>query len=180
MNALARIETRWFVAYTAPRAEQEAKRGIEEIGHEVFLPVEKLRQKVESRRLWKVVERPLFSRYIFVNTKGMDWGRIANVDGINDVLRNNDIPSTVPGSWVDALRKAESYGVFDRTQATQPFGIGERVRVSDGPFAGRNATICAFIAKFKSATAKKRAKVLLDFFGQKTSMDIDICGLEKL
>lgn len=182
MNALIRhidITAPWLVAYTAPRAENRAKIGIEEIGHEVFCPVEKLLVKVRG----KMVEtgRPLFSRYVFVRPRAGQWGDVLGVDGVSDILRNNDAASTVPGSWIDAMRKAEAYGVFDRTQGSpDPFRLGELVRVSSGPFAGHNVTIEKFIAKLKSTTAKKRAKVLLDFMGQQAKFDIDVCDLEKL
>ena len=184
MNALFRPRTDiadWLVVYTEPRAENRAKIGIEEVGHEVFLPLEKLRQRIEKRNLWKQIERPVFSRYIFARPPAPDaWGQIPSIDGVVDVLRNNDRPSRVPAAFIDALRKAESYGVFDRTQnSPDPFEIGELVRVSAGPFAGHNAVI-ELIAKIKSTTAKKRAKVLLNFMGRKTSLDVDVCDLEKL
>lgn len=182
MNAHTLIDLApWIVAYTAPRAETRAKLGIEEIGHEVFMPVEKLSQKVERERLWRQVERPLFSRYIFVRPRQGQWGNLLSIDGVNDVLRNNDKPSRVPAAWIEGLRKAESFGVFDRTKSSpNPFQIGEMARVSGGPFAGHNVIIEEFIAKIKSTTAKKRARVLLDFMGQQAKFDIDLCDLEKL
>jgi transcription antitermination factor NusG len=54
------------------------------------------------------------------------------------------------------------------------------VRVTDGPFAGFNALIIEFIAKMRSATASKRAKVLLNFMGQATRIDLPVTSLEKL
>jgi transcription antitermination factor NusG len=183
VNAHPHIDTlsAWLVAYTQPRAETRAKMGIEEIGHEVFVPMEKLRQKAENRRLWRQVDRPLFSRYVFVRPRFGYWGDVLAVDGVTDILRNNDVASTVPAAWIDAMRKAESYGVFDRTQGSpNPFEIGELVRVSAGPYTGHNVIVAELIAKLKSTTAKKRAKVLLDFMGRKVKIDIDVCELEKL
>lgn len=171
----------YLVAYTAPRAESHVRRGIEEAGHEAVLLMEKLRQKVERKNLWRVIDRPLFSRYVFFRPLSLSWGNVLGVEGVNDVLRNNDVPSRIPPAFVDALRKAESYGLFDRTKGSpNPFEIGETVRLSSGPFSGHNAVIESFVAKLKSSTAKKRVNVLLDFMGRQARFDIDVCDLEKL
>lgn len=180
MNAHTVSDTAtWLVAYTAPRAENRVKIGIEEIGHEVFCPMEKLLTTIRGKRV--ETGRPLFSRYVFVRPRFGLWGSVLTVDGVADILRNNDVVSTVSSVWIDAMRKAEAYGIFDRTKGSPyPFQIGEKVRVSAGAFAGHNVIIEKFIAKLKSTTAKKRAKVLLDFMGQQAKFDIDVCDLEKL
>lgn len=179
MNA-PEIIAPWLVAYTEPRAELRAKDGIEDIGGEVFLPLEKISRQIQRRNLWKRIERPLFSRYIFVRPRLGQWARLLLIDGVVDILRNNDIPSTIPPTWIEALRKAEAFGVFDRTRgAPDPFKIGELVKISAGPFAGHSGIIEKFIAQMRSSTAKKRAKVLLNFVGQQARVDIDIRDLAK-
>lgn len=185
MNAIPHIDTvtGWLVVYTEPRAEKRAKWGIQDSGMEVFAPVEKQRPK-KTAKTQTPIERPVFSRYIFARERDHMqhcWAELNGIDGIVDVLTNNDIPSRVPATWVEALRKAEAYGVFDRTHnAPQPFEINEVVRVSDGPFSGHNVLIAEFIAKLKSTTAKKRVRVLMDFMGRQTPMEFDVCDLEKL
>ena len=110
-----------------------------------------------------------------------DWRAVLDVDGVEDVLRNNDVPSRVPVAWIDRLRKLEEFGTFDRRKnGPTPFEIGEMVRLSEGPFSGLNARIEGFVAKLKSSTASKRVRVLLDFLGQQTRMEVDVVVLEKV
>ncbi len=180
MLDLCRPSTAWHVVYTAPQAESTARNGIQAIGFDAYMPVERT-TKIMRRRRVEVV-RPLFSRYVFAGVgMGFDWQDLRGVDGVEDVLRNNDVPSRVPVAWIDRLRKLEEFGTFDRRKnGPTPFEIGEMVRMSEGPFAGLNARIEAFVAKLKSSTASKRAKVLFDFLGQQTRMEVDVVALEKV
>lgn len=190
MNALPRISYSgplWHVAYTEPRAERHVTEAVrDELGFAVYGPAERL---VEVRRGRKVdVERPYFPRYLFVEVDPyrQEWQALLGIEGVIDVLGKpgageERLPSHVPLAWIEALRKAEELGIFDRTRRVpNRFKIGEHVRLSDGPFAGFNATIEEFIAKLRSAKAVKRAKVLVDFMGRMSSMEVDITALEKL
>lgn len=161
----------WRVAYTAPRAESRVREDITDtLGYQVYAPVE-LRVVVQRGR--KVdVAKPLFPRYIFVR----GHTGLGNIKGVSEILDGG-----VSDAWIDAMRKAEACGVFNRTTANaSSFRVGERVRVSDGAFRGFDAVIQEFIAKLRSATARKRAKVLVSFMGRMTATEIDVTDLEKL
>jgi transcription antitermination factor NusG len=171
----------WHVVYTAPRAEKEVQYGLWDIGFDVYLPMERAARLVRGHRV--PTTSPLLPRYLFVafDPHSDEWGPIMEVDGVADLLANNGVPSRLPMAWMVELMKMESCGVFDRTcREPNGFAIGEVVRMSEGPFAGMSATIQAFAAKMKSATAKKRVKVLMDFLGRQVTMDVDVCELEKV
>ncbi len=170
----------WHVVYTSPQGESTAHKAIRALGFDAYMPLERTSRIIRRRRV--EIERPLFSRYLFAGVEDWQkWEKIRHVDGVEDVLRNNDIPSRVPLAWIDMLRKLEGLGSFDRRKnAPTPFQIGEMVRVSEGPFAGLNAVIESFAAKLKSASKEQRAKVLLNFLGQQTRMEMDVVSLERL
>lgn len=173
----------WHVCYTEPRAEQRIVADITaDLGFEAYMPVERMWVRHRGKRC--EMERPVFPRYLFaqVDPHREEWQRLLDVDGVVDVLGRPAIdtaglPSYVPVPWVEMIRKMEECGVFDRTK-TEPdkFKIGEFVRVSDGPFAGMAGKIEGFAAKLKSATAKKRVKLLMDF----CRVELDVTSLEKL
>lgn len=171
----------WHVAVTAPRAELKARDNvIEGLGFDAYLPIERVRGKPGH----EPVERPLMPRYLFVavDHHRQDWRLLHDIKGVADILMtSDDVPGYVPTSAIEAMRKAEEVGCFDRTTPwSTAFSIGEQVRVSDGVFSGFNAIIEEFVAKMRSATASKRAKVLVDFMGRLTSTEIDLTALEKL
>lgn len=173
----------WHVVYTEPRAEKDVCASIaKDLGFGTFMPMERFRPQPGA----DPVSRPLFQRYslIEVDPYREDWQAVLAVDGVVDVVRMagcHDVPGYVPASWVEAMCKAEAVGMFDRTTILpNHFQLNELVRVSDGPFAGLNATIIEFLAKMRSATASKRAKVLVSFMGRMAQAELPITSLEKL
>lgn len=172
----------WHVAVTAPRFELKARDNvIEGLGFDAYLPIERVRAKLPGH---DPVERPLMPRYLFVavDHHRQDWRLLHDIKGVADILMtSDDVPGYVSAAAVAAMRKAEEVGCFDHTtRLSSAFSIGETVRVSDGVFSGFNAVIEEFVAKMRSASASKRAKVLVDFMGRLTSTEIDLAALEKL
>jgi len=179
----------WHVVRVAPRprAELRAAKDIDKaLGFTVFVPIELAWCTVRGVRV--IGRKPLFPGYAFVavDPYRQDWQRLLDIDGVVDVLgrpRGDErgLPSWVPTKHIDELRHAERVGVFDRTKPEPDgFAIGESVRVATGPFNGLRAEIISFNARMKSATAKKRAKILLEFFGRLMSVEVDVMRLEKL
>lgn len=165
----------WLVAHTAPQQELRVQSALIDDGFDSYVPMETLR---EQRR------RPLLPCYTFFacDARRPDWMRARSTKGVIDVLTAGpDRPGRIAADWIEAMRKAESVGVFDYS-ATKPtmFELNELVRVGEGPFAGFSAQIVEFIAKIRSTTAKKRAKVLVSMLGRMTAIEIDLTSLEKL
>ena len=173
----------WHVVYCTPRSELEVAHGIgQNPGFPVYLPLE---QMFVLRRGHRVKDtRPLFSRYLFVQVDParQDWQRLLDVSGVVDVLMASDtVPGCVPNATIEALQKAEDVGLFDHTnRLPNNFKIGEMVKVADGAFEGHNALITEFAAKMRSATAKKRAKLLVKFMGRMVTVDLPVTSLGKL
>ena len=176
----------WHVAVTEPRAETEVAKAIgDELGFDVFVPREKIWAVRRGIRLEDC--RPLLPRYIFVEVDPykQDWQRILDIDDVVDVLgalANHDVPGYVmPSAWITAWRKMEAIGDFDlTTKIPEGFEVGETVRISEGPFAGHEALIQTFLAKMRSTTARKRAKLLTKFMGQMITLDLPVTSLERL
>lgn len=177
----------WHVVQVQPRQEFKVRDAIgDELGFPVFVPKE--RAWCVKRGLRVISLRPLFSGYDFVEVDPyrQDWQRLLDVDGIIDVLgrpRGDErrLPSWVKTRWITEMRHAEKIGLFDRTKPEPDgFAIGEAVRVTTGPFNGFHAAIVSFHARMKSATARKRAKIQLEFFGRMMSVEMDVMQLAKL
>lgn len=149
-----------------------------DLGFDVYQPRER-RIKMRRRQHVEVVE-PLFSGYLFVRFDEWrdDWQRLFDVKGVEDVLSNCDRPSRIPTPWIEALRRAETAGAFDRTPDST-FKVGDVVRIADGPFAGLTARIEQLVFKLKSARASKRVKVLMEFLGAQTMFELPVASLEK-
>jgi len=175
----------WHVACVQPRAEGRACQDIAKLGFDAYAPTERRMIVKRGRRV--PIATPLFPRYIFVavDPEQQNWSALLDVDGVIDVLGRRPLderpPSHIPTSWIVAMRRAEFAGVFDRTTVNgSQFKVGERVRVHEGPLAGAEASIQAFIAKVGTTSPIKRAKLLVTFLGRLSHTEIDVTSLEKL
>ncbi len=171
----------WFVVFASPAEMHWSKlplgwdfpvvSRIEAEGYETFVPVER-RTIIRNRKKREQI-KPLLGSYVFVrfDREADDWGNILSVQGVHDILSNaNDLPLRVPDLEIAKLRRLSEAGVFDFTKPRSAFREGDTVRIEDGPFAG-------LIAKVRSASPKKRIRLLLDGLGK---LEIDPSQLVKV
>lgn len=159
----------WYCVYVSCKSETRARMGIESIGHECFLPLEK--KWVRHARYKKEVLRPLFSRYLFVrfDINKDSWWPINSVDGVERILGNDGIPSSVPGHLIATLKSAQEIGLFDETTAVKRLNKGDPVKVIAGPFRG-------FIAQLTSTDdGKGKVEALLQILGRGTVLKFSLC-----
>jgi transcription antitermination factor NusG len=172
----------WYVVNTDQRAEKEVQFGLWDAGFDTYLPIERVTKVSRGRKI--DASNPLLPRYLFVafdRNRDDEWGKILDLDGVTDLLRNDKIPSRIPSVWMETIWRWESCGIFDRTKGDpNGFKVGDVVRVTEGPFEGFSATIQAFAAKMKSATAKKRVKVLMSLMCRAVEIELDVTEIKKI
>lgn len=74
------LEQRWLVITTKSRAEKKVAIGLEKIGVEYFLPIQKQLKQWKDRKKW--VEVPLFGAYIFVKLNIHNRNLVFEVPGV--------------------------------------------------------------------------------------------------
>lgn len=175
----------WHVPFVESGAETEIAKAIrDDLGFDVFVPRELI--WIVRRGIRIKDSKPMLPGYIFVEVDPytQEWQRIKGIKGVIDILgamADHDVPGYCPAAWIAAWRKMEAIGEFDQTtKLPNSFEVGETVRISDGPFAGHEALITKFMAKMKSCTARKRAKLLVKFMTQMIDFDLPVTSLEKL
>lgn len=156
----------WFVVCVWGGCEQIADEDISELGFETFSPRHSVTKIMRGRRV--ITSIPIFPGYLFVkfDREADNWGAINHISGVIGILENRQMPSRVPDIIIERLRNMEEAGVFEKASALR---IGEQVEIMEGPFAGE-------LARIKSATAKKRVKILLGML----RLEIDPCFLRKV
>jgi len=150
------------------------ERAIADLGFETFAPAQE-KFGIQRGRKVKVIT-PVFGPYLFVkfDREKDDWGNLRAFDyrygggikGFIDILKNQNIPMRVPDLIIEHLKQAVDLGVF----GLSPLTIGTQVEITEGRFAG-------FIGKIKSASKKRRVRVLLNMLA---TVDIDPCFLRKM
>lgn len=151
----------WYVIRTATRRESRALASLQELGLEAYCPMmirwgRLGRQQCRERR-----EQPLFPGYAFARIAKGQFASVEACDGVSSVLRSvapsGELrPHAVAESVVTILKAAEADGAFDLTQEQDaPFKVGDRVRITEGPFAG-------MVGEVRKLRPRERVRVLLD------------------
>lgn len=180
----------WSILRVTPNMERKVAAALgpatEENPHgaglSVYVPLERYRPATT----WRSRQRPLIPGYIFAELKDdydLDLARANHA--VRDVMSRDGKPIRLPAIWVGSLILAEACGEFDQTwNAPAPrkrgsrktrweWEKGEVARVTDGPFAGFNATI-------EKADRADRMKVFVDLFGRVNPVTLDEEMLEKI
>jgi transcription antitermination factor NusG len=147
-------------------------------GLAVYVPLERFRPATS----WRSRLRPLIRGYIFADLPDDDALDLARKNhAVRDVMCADGKPVSVPSIDVGAMIFLEAYGAFDTTWDAPPprksakrgrrrplknWRHGQRVKVSEGPFAGH-------VAQIVTATRADRINVLVTIFGRATEVTLD-------
>ena len=162
----------WYVVHTKPRQEARALLNLEQQGYECFLPLltaEKLHQGALT-----VVNEPLFPRYLFIrldaDASGKGWGPIRSTKGVSRLVTFGTEAAKLDERLIETLR-AQS-GELAR-QTKKLFTPGERLLVTDGPFAGLEAI-------YKMTDGESRVMVLIELLSKSTQLKLVPSSLRKI
>lgn len=160
----------WYLIHTKPRLEDTALVNLERQGYRCYLP--QLRIEKIRRRKAEVVTEPMFPRYLFIQldtgASAKSWSPIRSTLGVSQLVHFGSRPAKVDELLVDLLRRRE------QARPTETlFQSGDAVLITDGPFAGIEAT-------YQMADAERRSLVLLDLLSKAVRVQIDTAVLIKV
>jgi transcription antitermination factor NusG len=134
-------EPQWYAVMVRPRQEVRAAGRLSGMGYQTFVPIERVRtlRRVpgQQRKVVRIVDRPLMSRYIFVGLYYRSQGlyHVTNCDLVSCVVTFDGAPVRVPNPVIDALMAADGerakLGVLDEVKR-KPFRSGQAVRLRAG------------------------------------------------
>jgi transcriptional antiterminator RfaH len=162
----------WYLVHTKPRQEKTALINLERQGYHCYLPTipsEKLRQGVLS-----LIDEPLFPRYMFIQLRldvsAKSWGPIRSTMGVSRLVSFGVEPAKVDEGFIELLRRQES---AVQTQPLRLFEPGERVRLTEAPFAGIEGI-------FQMTDGEARVMVLIEILSKPVSVRATTASLRKV
>ena len=181
------VQKQWYVLRAIGGKEKKAKenieaevvrRGIQDLIGEVVVPVEKVYQQRNGKKVLK--EQILYSGYVFVECAVDKNGKIindvravlANVANVLGFLGDSN-PQPMRASEVTRMIGRVDEVVDDTEEAPIPFVVGETVKVIDGSFSGFSGDI------EKVDEEKKKLSVMIKIFGRKTPLELNYYQVEK-
>ena len=178
------LEKKWYVVRAISGQEKKVKQYIEteinrlklnEFVSQVLIPTEKIFQIRNGKKVAK--ERSFYPGYILIEASltGEIAHIIKNITGVIGFLGETKGGDPVPMRLSEVNRilgkvdeLAESEGVI-----TNPFVVGENVKVINGPFNGFNGVIEEINEE------KKKIKVSVKIFGRKTPVELGFGEVER-
>jgi transcriptional antiterminator NusG len=169
----------WFVVHCYSGYENKVRHnleqrietmGMKDMIFDIVVPTEEEIEVKEGKR--RTVERRVFPGYILVNMVMTEesWYVVRNTPGVTGFVGMGTQPTP--------LRSDEVSQIIRRMEAEAPrikvtFKSGERVRIVDGPFNDFRGTV----AEIDMERAKVR--VMVNFFGRETPVELDFLQVEK-
>jgi transcription termination/antitermination protein NusG len=173
-------EKLWYVVHCYSGYENKVRHAIEQrietMGmrdkiFDVIVPTEEEIEVKDGKR--RTVERRVFPGYILVEMK-MDedsWYVVRNTPGVTGFVGMGNDPTP--------LRPEEVKQIMDRMSEEAPkvkvtFKVGQKVRIVDGPFNDFIGTVAAIDPD------KSKVRVMVNFFGRDTPVELDFLEVEKV
>ena len=152
--------------------EQAKAQGLADKFSEILVPTEDV---IEIRRGRKInTERKFFPGYVLVKMELTDeaYHLVKNTPKVTGFLGSQSKPAPVSEKEVQRIVGTMEEGV-ERPRSTIRFDIGEKVRVTDGPFA-------SFDGHVESVDEEReRLRVSVSIFGRETPVDLEYSQVEK-
>ena len=162
----------WYLIHTKPRQELRALENLERQGYECYLPLlptEKIQQKLVA-----IVDEPLFPRYLFIrldsSQSGKSWAPIRSTLGVSKLVTFGMEPAKVDHALIEFLRESEAK-ISEQPQRL--FDVGDRVLVTDGPFAGIEAI-------YQMSNGEGRVMVLIELLSKPVKVVMAPQSLKKV
>ena len=145
----------WIVITTHANAEDLAIANLERQGFECYCP--KVVKKIRHARKERLVKRPFFPGYLFVNMSSGFAGlrTISFSRGVRSIVSFSERPSAVPDGLVDSLKACEKKGELRGPSAKERFKKGQKIRLNGTPFHD-------FVGHILKVDERERVWILLD------------------
>jgi transcriptional antiterminator RfaH len=162
---------RWYTIYTKSKQENRALINLERQGFECYLPLLTL-EKLQKGAL-KLVLEPLFARYLFIrlDPEGIkkSWAPIRSTKGVSKLVTFGAKPARVDDRLIEALRARSEAAASEPQRLFLP---GERVRLTEGSFAGIEAI-------YHMKDGESRALVLIELLSKQVALSVAPGKLQK-
>lgn len=177
--------TKWYVLRVVSGKERKVKELLDreisrsdwgKVVKQVFLPVEKVYKVQNGKKVMR--ERNFYPGYVMIE---VEQGKL-NDDIIATIKNTNSVIHFLGKEDPIALRKAEVNKMLGKVDEmsdagitmSEPFIVGETIKIIDGPFNDFNGVI------EDVNDEKKKLKVNVKIFGRATPVELNYMQVEKI
>ncbi|HYC40866.1 MAG TPA: transcription termination/antitermination protein NusG [Chitinophagaceae bacterium] len=179
-------DTKWYVLRVVSGKEKKVKEyldkeiarsGWSDAVKQVFLPVEKVYKVQNGKKVMR--ERNYYPGYVMIE---IAQGKLS--DDLRDIIKNTtNVIHFLGKDNPIALRRAEVHKMLGKVDElseaggmsmSEPFIVGETIKIIEGPFNDFNGVI------EEVNDEKKKLKVTVKIFGRSTPVELNYMQVEKI
>lgn len=175
-------EFKWYVVRAISGQEKKVKAhieaelvraGLSDQVPQILIPMEKVYQIKNGKKTSK--ERSYFPGYILIQAElmGEVAHTISSVNGVVGFLGGKELPTPLRLSEVNRILGKVDEIAEQGENISEPFIVGETIKVTDGPFSGFSGVI------EEVHEDKKKLKVMVKIFGRRTPLELNFIQVEK-
>ena len=184
-------ESKWYVLRVVSGKERKIKEYLDkdivrngwvDTIKQVFLPVEKVYKVMAGKKVMS--ERNFYPGYVMIEVAGnnLNDDMVQHISNINNVMHFLTDGKGSKGNII-SLRKAEVNKMLGKVDEmgegggmimSEPFIIGETIKIIDGPFNDFNGMV------EEVNDEKKKLKVQVKIFGRATPVELNYMQVEKV
>ena len=159
----------WYLIHCKPREDERARQHLERQDYCCYLPTFTA-ERVRGGRKAEVQE-PLFPRYLFIHLDEFNdnWYPIRSTRGVRAIVSCNGQPIPVRNQVVDGIRVR----LAARAHRERYLKPGERVEITEGPFARLEAI-------FIASDGEERVMLLLNILQQDQHLSFPVGSVRKI
>lgn len=161
------VEKNWYAVYTKPRWEKKVVQWMQEVGIDVYCPLNKVRRKWSDR--YKIVEEPLFKSYVFVHVTQEEMTNVRFVNGVVNFVYWNGKPAKIRDEEINIIRKFLN-DYMDVTAEPYEINENEKVMIKTGLFMDNHGVV--------TKVMNNRVEVLIESLGYKLKAIVDKSNVE--
>ena len=169
----------WYVIHCYSGYENKVRKNLEQrietmnMKNKIFEVIIPTQEEIEVRDgKRRTVERHVFPGYVLVNMilEEDSWFVVRNTPGVTGFVGMGDEPTP--------LRSEEVAGILRRMENEAPtfkvnYKTGDRVRIVDGPFNDFRGIVDEIYMD------RSKIRVMVNFFGRETPVELDFMQVEK-
>lgn len=165
---------RWYVVHTYSGYENKVasnlqkiveNRSLQDVIQDIKIPTEMVTEIKDNQK--REVERKVFPGYVLVKMVMNDetWHVVRNTRGCTGFVG--------AGSHPEPLSEREVLGLgVEKHEVTVNYGVGDSVRIVEGPLEGFVGTVDAL------DTEKEKLTVIVSMFGRETPVELELDQVE--
>jgi transcriptional antiterminator NusG len=179
-------DTKWYVLRVVSGKERKVKEYLDKevtrggwgsVVRQVFLPVEKVYKVQNGKKVMR--ERNYYPGYVMIEvSEGKLHDELREtISGITNVIHflGKENPIALRKSEVNKmLGKMDEMAEAGGASMSEPFIVGETIKIIEGPFNDFNGTI------EEVNDEKKKLKVTVKIFGRSTPVELNYMQVEKI